>query len=257
LGRSTSAVSAQLKKLESQVGSPVLRKSGRGLQPTPTGELVLAYAKRLLDLNDEAAAAVRGVGLRGSVRLGVQEDFVEHVLKAVLAGFRRAHPLVHIEGRVAGNAQLLDLIAGSRLDLALAWDAGTSLVHGQALGTLPMRWIGLDEIPSDEPIPLVAVEPPCLMRAAAIDALERAGRPWRPAFTSPSLGGVWAAVSAGLGLTVRTAAGVPEPLRILEGLPDLPTIGLSLLRAEAEPPPLVCHLEAILVQSLDGIMSPL
>lgn len=77
LGRSTSAVSAHLKKLEQQVGSPILRKSGRGMVMTEAGETLLGYARRLLELNDEAATAVRGLDLHGTVRLGLQEDFGE------------------------------------------------------------------------------------------------------------------------------------------------------------------------------------
>ena len=65
LGRSTSAVSAQLKKLESQAGTALLRKAGRGLELTEAGETMLAYAHRLLELNDEAAAAVNGTSLQG------------------------------------------------------------------------------------------------------------------------------------------------------------------------------------------------
>ncbi|CAI0901413.1 HTH-type transcriptional activator AllS [Serratia quinivorans] len=71
LGRSTSAVSAHLKKLEQQVGSPILRKSGRGMVMTEAGETLLGYARRLLELNDEAAVAVRGLDLHGTVRLGL------------------------------------------------------------------------------------------------------------------------------------------------------------------------------------------
>jgi DNA-binding transcriptional LysR family regulator len=74
LGRSTSAVSAQLKKLEDQAGTPLLRKAGRGMALTDAGEVMLGYARRLLDLNDEAAAAIRGSELRGAIRLGLQED---------------------------------------------------------------------------------------------------------------------------------------------------------------------------------------
>lgn len=75
LGRSTSAVSAHLKKLEQQVGTPILRKAGRNMVMTEAGETLLGYARRLLELNDEAAAAVRGLDLHGRVRLGLQEDF--------------------------------------------------------------------------------------------------------------------------------------------------------------------------------------
>src|SRR3954471_20455051 len=85
LGRSTSAVSAQLRKLESQAGTPLLRKAGRGLELTEAGETMLAYAHRLLELNDEAVAAVNGTSLEGEVRIGLQEDLGESVLPAALA----------------------------------------------------------------------------------------------------------------------------------------------------------------------------
>src|ERR1700754_3925155 len=110
LGRSTSAVSAQLKKLEEQAGTPIFRKAGRGLALTEAGETMLGYARRLLDLNDEAAAAVQGVELEGWVRLGLQEDFGERLLPEVLGRFARAHPKVRIEARVARNAELLERI---------------------------------------------------------------------------------------------------------------------------------------------------
>lgn len=249
LGRSTSAVSAQLKKLEEQVGVPILRKSGRGMVPTAAGETLLGYARRLLELNDEAATAVRGVELAGSVRLGMQADFGERILTDVLGRFARAHPKVMIEATVARNAELLDQIAGGRLDLALAWDGGAapySTPHAQAVARLPMRWIGADggdegvvtaALNAGEPLPLVVFGAPCLMRTAAIAALDRAGIPWRIAFTSLSLGGIWAAVAAGLGVTVRTGIGLPAGLHTLEpadaGLPPLPEVGLMLYRAEA------------------------
>lgn len=246
LGRSTSAVSAQLKKLEEQVGAPVLRKAGRGLEPTPAGDLVLAYARRLLDLNDEAAAAVQGMALCGSVRLGLQEDFAEHLLTTVLGRFARAHPQVHVEARVGRNAVLLEQFAAGRLDLVLAWDSGADLPGTQKIATLPMQWIGGDS-PVEQPVPLVSLEAPCLMRSAAVAALEGAGIPWRPAFTSPSLSGVWAAVGAGLGVTVRTKAGLPKTLRPLPGLPPLPSLDLVLHRAEPDRNAVVDHLGAILV----------
>jgi hypothetical protein len=97
LGRSTSAVSAQLKKLEEQTGAELFRKAGRGLALTEAGETMLAYGRRLLELNDEAVVAVHGVELEGWVRLGLQEDFGETLLPDVLGRFARAHPKVKID----------------------------------------------------------------------------------------------------------------------------------------------------------------
>src|SRR5476649_226989 len=96
VGRSTSAVSAQLKKLEEQAGTPIFRKNGRGLALTDAGDTMLAYARRLLELNDEAATAIRGPALEGWVRLGLQDDFSESLLPEVLGRFARAHPKVRI-----------------------------------------------------------------------------------------------------------------------------------------------------------------
>lgn len=258
LGRSTSAVSAQLKKLEEQAGVPLLRKEGRGLALTDAGETMLAYARRLLDLNDQASRAVRGVELQGRVRLGLQEDFGEMLLPQVLGQFARAHPKVRIDARVARNSELLERLAVGQLDLVLAWDHDARVPHGERLLDLPMCWIGPAQPAAvfldDGDVPLVAFEAPCLFRGCATDALDRAGLPWRPVFTSPSLAGLWAAVSAGLGLAVRTPLGLPDTVRALaageQGLPALPSIALSLYRGQARPDPVAAALGDIVRQCI-------
>lgn len=112
------------------------------MAPNAVGEAVLGYARRLLELNDEAAVAVRGIDLEGRVRLGVQQDFGEHVLIDILSRFARAHPKIRIEAKIARNSKLLDQVSAGQLDLAVAWDTGVSTAHFQELGKLPMRWIG-------------------------------------------------------------------------------------------------------------------
>ncbi|MGR9247815.1 MULTISPECIES: LysR substrate-binding domain-containing protein [Rhizobium] len=264
LGRSTSAVSAQLKKLEEQAGTPIFRKAGRGLALTDAGETMLGYARRLLELNDEAAAAVHSVELEGWVRLGLQEDFGETLLPDVLGRFARAHPKVRIEARVVRNAELLERVTSGKLDLALAWSDGTLTAHCERIGEVPMRWIGPAEgqpgwqAASGEPMPLASLEAPCLLRSAATKALDEAGISWRLAFVSPSLGGLWAATAAGLGLTIRTPIGLPAKVRPLTpetiGLPDLPKLGLVLHRAEAEPQPAAARLAELVLQSVHGAL---
>ncbi|WP_448207857.1 LysR substrate-binding domain-containing protein [Azospirillum sp. sgz302134] len=266
LGRSTSAVSAQLKKLEEQAGTPIFRKSGRGLALTEAGETMLAYARRLLDLNDEAAGALQGMAAEGWLRIGMQEDFGEVLLPAVLGRFARSHPRVRIEARVARNAELRERVARGSLDFALAWDDTVPAPHRQDIASLPMRWIG----PSDpaiwpvhgegggeeggEPLPLVAFDDACRFRALGTAALDRANRSWRVALTSPSLGGLWAGVAAGLGLTVRTGLGLPASVRALHpgehGLPELPTVGLALYRKDAALDPVAERLAAIVVEEV-------
>ncbi|KWC51766.1 LysR family transcriptional regulator [Burkholderia ubonensis] len=287
VARSSSAVSAQIRKLEEQAGTPLFVKSGRGLALTDAGDAMLRYARRMIELNDEAAAAVRGVSLDGWVRIGLQEDFGEAILPGVLGRFARAHPKVRIEARVAHNAELLERLDANQLDLALVWGDPASAafvartgIDSEEIARVPMRWIGAAgsgaagvgaagsgaagdgdagepsvRLP-DEPLPLVVFDRPCRFFGAATDALDRAGVPWRVAFTTPSLAGLWAAAAAGLGLTVRSHYGLPASVRLLDaaplGLPELPSVPLMLLRRASSATPTVDRLARIMTQAVSG-----
>lgn len=264
LGRSTSAISAQMKKLEDQAGTALFKKSGRNLVLTDAGETMLAYARRMLDLNDEASAAIRGAELEGWVRLGLQEDFGEALLPRVLGQFVRSHPKVRVEAHVVRNKELLERVTSGQLDLALAWGVPgktPSTPFCEKVADVPMCWIGplrepddLQILPEDDPLALAALEAPCLLRNAATDALDHAGMAWRMAFVSSSLGGLWAATAAGLGLTVRTPIGLPASLQILapdrHGLPVLPHLDLMLHRADNDVGEAAERLAGIVVQTL-------
>ncbi|MGX8009289.1 LysR substrate-binding domain-containing protein [Mesorhizobium sp. ORM8.1] len=258
LGRSTSAVSAQLKKLEEQAATPIFRKAGRGLALTEAGETMLGYARRLIELNDEAASAIRGIELEGWVRLGLQEDFGEAVLPDVLGRFARAHPKVRIEARIGRSHDLVERILSGSLDIALAWHDGATLPYSRPVADVQMRWIGpakpLDvRLGEGEVLSMVALDAPCLLRTVATETLDRAGIAWRMAFSSPSLGGIWAAVAAGLGLTIRTDIGLPANVRaIVPGtldLPALPKMALHLHQRDAELDPVAARLAEILLQA--------
>ncbi|VEC01511.1 HTH-type transcriptional regulator gltC [Cedecea lapagei] len=250
LGRSTSAISAQLKKLEEQIGKPVVKKSGRGLVLTPTGEIILSYAKRLLELNDAAMAAVADTQLSGHLRVGFQEDFGEGLLTEALGSFSRTHPSVKIEARIARNTELEFALNHSQLDMALLWQTPSTSVENE-IGQIPLHWIGIPEriqeyLNNGQPLPLVTFDAPCILRHRAIEALDAAGLPWRIAFTSSSLNGLWAAARAGLGITPRTQVGKPVDLPVIHTLPSLPSLGICLQRSSPEPNPVRDCLEDII-----------
>jgi DNA-binding transcriptional LysR family regulator len=261
VGRSQSAVSTQLRKLEEQVGVPLVRKSGRGLALTPAGESFLGYARRLLELNDEAVDRVRGADVEGWVRLGLPQDFAEGGLPAVLGRFSRAHPRVRVEVQVDRSVVLADRTMKGELDIALAWGDGGGAPHARRVAEVPGRWIGRPGWPGvralgGEPLPFAAFAPPCTFRTAAIEALDAAGLPWRLVFTTPSLAGLWAAAEGGLGITVRSAIRLPPGLAVLDpaaaGLPALPAAALSLVQADAEPPAAAARLADILLETVQA-----
>ncbi|MCJ2129722.1 LysR substrate-binding domain-containing protein [Methylobacterium sp. E-045] len=267
LGRSPSAISLQLRKLEDQVGQILVQKQGRGLVLTEAGEIMLGYARRLLELNDAALGALGSPALSGRVRIGLPQDFAETWLPETLGRFARLHPGVRIDAHVDRNATLRSRLEEGDLDLALLWDEEGAERGGTVIGTLPMAWIGPRRgvTPgADRPLPLVLFGSPCIFRHAALSALDAAAIPWRISFSSPGLAGLWAAVSAGLGLTVRTAHGLPASLTALDsadsGLPRLPSLSLRLFRDAAESDPAIERLASLLTEvmglALDGIDHP-
>jgi DNA-binding transcriptional LysR family regulator len=253
LGRSQSAISLQLRKLEAQTGQQLLRKRGRGLEVTEAGEVMLSYARRLLDLNDEALASVAKHALEGCVRLGLPQGFAETWLPDVLGRFMRAYPRVRVEVKVERNEILLEAIGLRELDLALTWaDSAYAKQPFEEVAALPVVWIGSPafSVDTSKPLPLVLFEHPCVFRSRALAALDAAGMPWRVAFMSPSLSGQWAAVSAGLGVTLRTPDHLPSNLAVLHptaGLPPLGEIGMWLcFRDDAAASPATLHLHQVL-----------
>jgi DNA-binding transcriptional LysR family regulator len=256
VGRSQSAVSQQVRKLEEQLGKRLFRKEGRGLALTEAGDVVLSYARRILDLNDEAVAAVRGIAVGGAVRFGLQTDFTEDWLPKALARFRQAHPEIQIEVSADRRAVLIERLDKGQLDMALLFGASRRS-DAQRLAALPMAWIGSAKprlkCHSGQPLPLALCSPPCFFREAAIAALNQAGIPWHIAFTSLSVHGIWAAVEAGLGITLRTAIGLPKQLTIMEpksGLPRLPMVDVSFHDAGRELTPAATRFKEILSETL-------
>jgi DNA-binding transcriptional LysR family regulator len=256
VGRSQSAVSQQVRRLEEQLGKQMFRKEGRGLVPTEAGDVILSYARRILDLNDEAVAAARGIALGGSVRFGLQTDLTENWLPKALARAKKAHPEIQVEVSADRYAVLIDRLDRGQLDLALLFGP-TKRSDGEWITALPMAWIGSPKqrlsLRRDQPLQLALCSPPCYFRGAAIDALNEAGVPWQIAFSSLSVHGIWAAVDAGLGITLRTATSIPRQLTAIKprsSLPRLPKVDLYLHDGGREPSKTVSRFKQTLLETL-------
>ncbi|CAM0999158.1 LysR family transcriptional regulator [Rhodanobacter sp. Root179] len=256
IGRSPSAISQQMRKLEAQLGEPLFRKQGRRVVLTEAGDRVHAYAHRILELNDEAVHAVRGAAIEGTVRFGLPGDFAESWLPAALGQFRQAYPAVRVDVLVEPNRRLLERLDRGELDLVLAMNQGAR-ADAEHLATLPMSWIGPKGtgklVRPDSVLDLALYQPPCFFRQAGTAALDRAGIAWRPAFVTASLHSLWAGVGAGLGITVRTAADLPPTLMRLgpqHGLPPLPGVELCLHTAPGAPSAALARLrQAVMEQA--------
>lgn len=225
VARSQSAISIQIRKLEERLGKRLFERTPRRLSLTRDGEALLGYARRLLELNDEAVAVVSRPPLTGTLRLGVTEYFVPRHLPAILARFAAMHPNVALTVEAGISATLRQRLDDGGLDLAVVRQ-GPNDAPGEVLLHEPLLWVAGEGFRPDPggPVKLVALAPPCGMRALAVSALQRAGRQVVPVFTSGSLLGLLAAVEAGLGVAVLGYESLRPGLRVLgrrEGLPDL------------------------------------
>jgi DNA-binding transcriptional LysR family regulator len=240
LGRSQSAISMQLKKLEQQAGCLLFVRSGRSLVPTEAGERLLSYGRQMLALNDEAAINLGRTRTTSTVRLGLPQDFFEDFLVDVLTRFNKVRKNVHVEVRAGRNYSLEEEVGAGRLDLALAFFHPKTPRRGERLLTLPMLWLAAtDQLPDDGPMPLVLYDHPCLFRQAALRALEERGTAWRLSLTTPSLPGIWSALRSSGGVSVRTPHRLPKFVRDVGkefALPQLPKVELRLLSASSMSP---------------------
>ena len=250
VARSQSAVSLQMQRLEEMTGQPLFIKQGRGWRLTAAGELLLGYAKQLLDINDRAVRALNDTQLEGQVRLGLPPDFAESELPVILARFAAVYPNVQITVVIDRQAVLVQQLHAGQLDVIV--NLGLQLPPDAiAIGKLPLRWIGnaTTRLPGSQPVPLLLFEAPCIVRQAGLEALDRVQRPWRIVLTSHSLAGLWAASQAGLGITVRTEIGMPagcKALPVSAGLPPLPSLQIFLQQSAPTSSPALSRLEEIL-----------
>ncbi|RWN28637.1 MAG: LysR family transcriptional regulator [Mesorhizobium sp.] len=233
VGRSQSAVSMQMQRLEEMVGNQLLVRGPRTVTPNAVGEDFLIYARRLLKLSDEAWASVTRPKETGSVRLGVPDDYAAFLLPPVLSRFAAEHPLVTVELICEQSTALVKTLAEGRLDLAII-----TRLPEQPLEVIRLErfvWVASPNHVAWEadPLPVALFEPGCAARMNVLQALGDADRSYRCTYSSASLLGLIAVVQAGLAVAGLAMRSVPPSLRIVggnEGLPVLPDLEIGILR---------------------------
>ncbi|MFB4300587.1 LysR family transcriptional regulator [Actinomadura sp. NTSP31] len=248
LGQSQPALSQQVRKLERALGRPLLYRSPSGVSLTRTGEELLPYAERILSLSAQALAEI-GRTLTGRCGVGLLEDLAASQLPQALADLARMHPGATLEVLSSSNAAMQEAYDTGRVQLVFN---EVPALPGPPRWTVrrPLVWaIGQGVDVAADPLQVVLFSNTCSWRTSALEALERADRPWRVAFESNSLVGVLAAVRAGLGVAALMPTNL-EPAMIChdaDALPTLPDVELGLARhPRSEGDPLIDAVEAAL-----------
>ncbi len=242
VGRTQSAVSMQVQRLEALLGQTLLlRGKGGSVHLTSHGRYLLERSRALLAVNDEIWGAFHTPMVEGTVRLGSPDDYAMRYLPAVLRRFSASHPAVDVDVVCAPSSEIVERLKRGELDVALCSDGHappgwptTPLWRG------PLLWVTSDRYAPhrQDPLPLALAEDSnhCIWRRSVLDALRKAGRPYRVAYTAATATGTFAPVAAGLAVTVSNVAALPEGLRLMrpdEGLPPLAESGIDLLKSRS------------------------
>ena len=262
LGRTQSAISMQIKRLEEILGQPVFaRGRGGATELTPHGQYLLSRARQILAVNDEVVTMFRTPQIAGTVRLGVPDDYAFGYLPPVLKRFADTHPAVQVDVLCEPSEDLLARLKHGELDLAIASAHATDGVKQVPLWRGQLVWVTSTRYAPHrlDPLPLalssadpLANSNSCEWGAAAVRALEKAGRRYRVAYISSSQVGTHAPVVAGLAVTVSAQAWLPEglrPVRPDEGLPRLPEYGIVMMQSRLARQPVSNALAAHIQES--------
>jgi DNA-binding transcriptional LysR family regulator len=250
LGQST--ISQHIKKLEKAVGHGILIRDTHSVALTDEGEVLVEIIRGILDGYERLGTFVRSEDRRPRLRLGISEDFAMSRLENVLVAFRSSETRVDIELTVGLSGYLYRCFDSGDLDVILAKRKPGDR-RGKTAWREPLVWIGRPgvQVPKGRPVPLVTYSPPSITRSLAIEALQKADRPWRISCSSGSLNGLRAALVAGLGVAAHSRRLIPSGLGTVpadSGLPDLPWTEFVVL-GPGQTHPLAMRMVDLLVEN--------
>ncbi|BDA87088.1 LysR family transcriptional regulator [Aureimonas sp. SA4125] len=232
VGRTQSAVSLQVKRLEGLVGAPLFTRGPRGVVGTAAAEYLLPNARRIIALLDETSAAMRSRPLNGPVRIGMPEEYSHTILPQALGAFAKRHPLVEVTVSYASSAANRQAVAAEGLELAVVFEeAGTG--SAEWLATDPTVWVTstVHCVHEQDPVPVALNATQGWCRAVALNSLDRAGIRFRAAYTADTCSPLQAAVTSGLAIAPLCRSQIPPKCRELTegdgfGIVDSSSVGL-------------------------------
>jgi len=225
IGRTQSAVSLQIKRLEGIVGKRLFDRNRQHVEITPVGESLLVYANRILATNDTALSHINRPEVEGVIRIGAPDDYATYLLPSVLSGFSTENPRIRFEVTCDNACALLPILGRGVLDLVVATH-NAKAVAGEVVRYEPLHWVSAPDYvdDSEKPLSLVLFPIGCVCRDIALDALKEIDRSWHIAYTTRSVGLIEQALLSGSGVSVMEASTIPENLAILKNSADLPTL---------------------------------
>ncbi len=232
LCRTQSAISVQVRKLETDLNVSLFRRNSRGMTLTEDGNKLLPKARSILKDIRQASVLFKAP-LTGSIRIGIPDDFNDIILKRILTDFSRIHPGVNVIATSGCTSGYSAAVSNGELDMAVL--SGPKSDEGELLDKEKIVWAAKKSMRIDDklPVPLAILDRSCWWHNLSATALNSAERDYTVAFLSSSFASIQSAIRAGFAVGVIPASCVCSKMSVLtevNGFPKLPISYRSILR---------------------------
>lgn len=120
LGYTQSTVTNHIRSIEEAVGNKVFDRLGKTVRLTDSGERLLKYAKKIIQLHDEAIQMSQLSEMpSGTIRVGANESLMAYRLPAVLLKYKKQYPTVKVLLQPSENQSLQSELKEGKFDCAL------------------------------------------------------------------------------------------------------------------------------------------
>jgi DNA-binding transcriptional LysR family regulator len=226
-----SAISMQIKRLETSLGFSVLERSAQGMTPTSEGEQLLHFANQMLALNDEAMGRLTSPEFEGQVRLGVPGDVIYPHIPRILREFSRDYPRVQVRLSSAQTFTLKSEFNQGLQDIVLTTEKSAD-TGGRVISTQPLIWTGAEAGVAWKKRPLpIGFAKSCVFKGGVTRTLDEAGIDWVDIVGSSDAAASEAMTSADLCVTAELESAIHSSRVIIEHggqLPELPQHSIVL-----------------------------
>jgi DNA-binding transcriptional LysR family regulator len=237
---SQSSVSEQMRKLEDRAGQPLLVRGKTGATATPAGERLLAHARAILALSDEAYRDLRGVALQGELRLFITDYFRPGDVARMLRRLNEQYPQVRLHVTIMKSGAIEAAYERGEIDVGISMSiqergAPRARAQGALLRREPLLWMAAEgaSVPQHDALPLLVLPETCALRQYVERLLSRRGVPYTVSHVASGVAGLQLAISAGLGVACLNESALAPGIARLHapGLPALPMVEFRLLPA--------------------------
>jgi len=219
-----SAVSMQMKRLEDQLSVQLLQRDGRKVVATVEGDRLISYARRLLDINNEAVRSLSESLYDASITCGVSDDIVHPFLPQIVRALRDVYPRLGVNIELDFSYFLRRGLKNGVFDVILTTELAAA-EGGEALVKRPLVWMTKPEgvCWKQRPLP-VALSHNCMFRKPAIEALDAANVPWMDITQSMNDSSALVSAAADLGVRAEMTYGCYNFLSEIEHNDELPPL---------------------------------